>query len=62
MSEPWFRSETWQRLGQRVRHFVESPSRFDRNEQRLVVQSVVIGAVVWIPVYLLKIAVHGLFD
>ena len=35
---------------------------FDRNEQRLVIQSAIIGAVVWLPVFLLKSAVHVTFD
>lgn len=58
----WFSSEGWQRVAKQLRAVAESPGRFNRNEQRLVIQSVVIGAVVWIPVYLLKISVHALFD
>lgn len=35
---------------------------FNRNEQRLVIQSAIIGAVVWLPVFLLKSVVHITFD
>lgn len=35
---------------------------FDRSEQRLVLQSAIIGAVVWLPVFLLKSVVHITFD
>jgi CIC family chloride channel protein len=62
MAAPWFNSEARHQAAVRVRSFIESPSKFNRNEQRLVLQSVVIGAVVWLPVYLLKIAVHALLD
>jgi CIC family chloride channel protein len=37
------------------------PNYFDREERRLVVQSVIIGVVVWAIVYGLKTAVHALF-
>lgn len=37
------------------------PDYFDREERRLVVQSVIIGVVVWAIVYGLKTAVHELF-
>lgn len=35
---------------------------FDGNERRLVIQSAIIGAVVWLPVFLLKSLVHVTFD
>lgn len=63
MAEP---DSGWQEAGRlwlnRLRALVMSPYRFDRDEQRLVVRSVIIGAVVWGPVYLLRVAVHWLFD
>ncbi len=52
----------WRLWLNRLRSLVMSPYRFDRDEQRLVLRSVVIGAAVWGPVYLLRIAVHWLFD
>ena len=33
------------------------PSKFDREDSRLIIQSVIIGIVVWGPVYLLKLAI-----
>ncbi|HRQ37936.1 MAG TPA: chloride channel protein [Chloroflexota bacterium] len=38
------------------------PGTFDDEERRLVVQSVVVGVVVWAIVYPLKLGVHWLFD
>jgi len=38
------------------------PKYFDEEEQRLAVQSVVIGVVVWAVVFSLKTAVHWLFE
>ncbi len=38
------------------------PSQFDRREQHLVVMSIVVGAVVWCVVYLLKLSVHWLSE
>ncbi|MEZ4518285.1 MAG: hypothetical protein R3C44_16180 [Chloroflexota bacterium] len=50
-------SEKWLRAIERRRANIHLPSKFDRGEQRLVVQSIIIGVVVWLPVYLLKISV-----
>lgn len=38
------------------------PHHFDRREQRLVVASIVVGAVVWAVVYALKVTVHFVFE
>ena len=37
------------------------PKYFDEEEQRLAIQSVIIGVVVWAIVFSLKTAVHWLF-
>ncbi|MCB0058830.1 MAG: hypothetical protein KDE45_17455, partial [Caldilineaceae bacterium] len=42
--------------------FIAVPSQFDRREQHLVVMSIVVGAVVWSAVYLLKLSVHWLSE
>ena len=34
------------------------PSKFDREDSRLIIQSVIIGTVVWGPVFLLKLAIE----
>ena len=47
----------WQRLTARL-----VPAYFDRQEQRLVLLSAIVGAVVWGVVSLLKLAVEALFD
>lgn len=41
--------------------FRNLPAYFDEEERRLVVQSIVIGVVVWAIIYPLKVAVHWLF-
>ena len=38
------------------------PGNFDKEDSRLVIQSLVIGFVVWGPVYLLKLAVEGTYS
>lgn len=38
------------------------PRHFDRREQHLVIASVLIGAVVWLVVYALKLSVHFVFE
>ena len=45
-----------------IARFIAIPSQFDRREQHLVVMSVVVGAVVWAVVYLLKLSVHWLSE
>jgi len=37
------------------------PGSFDRDNRRLVVQSIVVGAAVWAPVFLLRLLVHETF-
>ncbi len=62
MSDNWFNSRRARRAVERAREFAELPSKFNRGEQRLVVQSAIIGLMVWAPVFLLKISVHSIFD
>lgn len=51
------------RLPATILHAVRRlPGTFDDEERRLVVQSVIIGVVVWAIVYPLKLSVHWLFD
>ena len=45
-----------------AKRLVAFPSQFDRREQHLVVTSIVIGAVVWVAVYALKLLVHQTFE
>lgn len=47
--------ELWRRL-------IAVPSQFDRREQRLVITSIVVGAVVWPVVFALKMLVHATFE
>lgn len=50
----------WQLWRQRLRTAGSLSHRFDHDERRLVLRSIIIGVVVWIPAYLLRIAVTWL--
>jgi len=56
----WLAHNALRPLGRRFR--AELPGSFDRDNQRLVIQSIVIGAVVWGPVFVLKLLVSETFE
>ncbi len=55
----WLSASTLRPLARRFRN--ELPGSFDRNNQRLIIQSLVVGAAVWAPVFVLKLLVQTTF-
>ncbi|HOU39673.1 MAG TPA: chloride channel protein [Promineifilum sp.] len=55
----WLPASPLRPLARRFRN--ELPGSFDRNNRRLVIQSLVVGAAVWAPVFVLKLLVHTTF-
>ncbi|MCW5861994.1 MAG: chloride channel protein [Anaerolineae bacterium] len=55
----WLSASPLRPIARRFRD--DLPGSFDRDNRRLVVQSIVVGAAVWAPVFLLRLLVHETF-
>jgi len=55
----WLSTSPLRPIARRFRD--DLPGSFDRDNRRLVIQSIVVGAVVWGPVFVLKLLVHETF-